>query len=162
MLYLKKFIFNIFFYPLDRKLSIFYVGKDIFQRVPEMFFCEKQNAKEFLKMKMENFEKTTYIIGKLRKEYVENAYQTILLSTFQYHKHELEVARFGARAPRERQIMLFSSRVYDINMHFKKLCDKRFRRIFSSALQWCRWFFQNFPFSPSKSIKHTISRKVYF
>ena len=65
-------------------------------------------------------------------------------------------------AARERQIMLFSSRVYDINMHLKKLCDKRFRRIFSSAFQWCRWFFRNFPFSPSKSIKHTISRKVYF
>ena len=31
---------------------------------------------------MENFEKTTYIIGKLRKKYLENAYQTILLSTF--------------------------------------------------------------------------------
>ena len=44
-------------------------------------------------------------------------------------------------AARERQIMLFSNRVYDINMHFKKLCDKRFRRIFSSAFQWCRWFF---------------------
>ena len=69
MLYLKKYIFNIFFYPLDRKLSIFYVGKDIFQRVPEMFFRK-------------NFEKTTYIIGKLRKKYVENAYQTFFLSTF--------------------------------------------------------------------------------
>ena len=45
-------------------------------------------------MKMENFEKTTYIIGKLRKKYVENAYQTI------FHKHELEITRFGARAPR--------------------------------------------------------------
>ena len=33
-------------------------------------------------MKMENFEKTTYIIGKLGKKYVENAYQTIFLSTF--------------------------------------------------------------------------------
>ena len=51
-------------------------------------------------MKMENFEKTTYIVGKLRKKYVENAYQTIFLSTFEYHKHELEIARFGARAPR--------------------------------------------------------------
>ena len=56
--------------------------------------------KEVLKMKMENFEKTTYIIGKLRNKYVENAYQTIFLSTFEYHKHELEIARFGARAPR--------------------------------------------------------------
>ena len=51
-------------------------------------------------MKMENFEKTTYIIGKPRKKYVENAYQTIFLSTFRYHKHELEIARFGVRAPR--------------------------------------------------------------
>ena len=32
-------------------------------------------------MRMDNFEITTYIIGKLRKKYVENAYQTIL-STF--------------------------------------------------------------------------------
>ena len=48
----------------------------------------------------ENFEKTTYIIGKLRKIYVENAYHTIFLSTFEYHKHELEMARFGACAPR--------------------------------------------------------------
>ena len=30
MLYLKKCIFNIFLYPLDRKLTIFYVGEDIF------------------------------------------------------------------------------------------------------------------------------------
>ena len=51
-------------------------------------------------MKMENFEKTTYIIEKLREKYVENSYQTIFLSTFQYHKHELEIARFGARTPR--------------------------------------------------------------
>ena len=51
-------------------------------------------------MKMENFEKTTYIIGKLRKKYVENDYQTIFLSTFYYHKHELEIPRFRARAPR--------------------------------------------------------------
>ena len=31
---------------------------------------------------MENFEETTYIIGKLWKKYVENAYQTIFLNTF--------------------------------------------------------------------------------
>ena len=48
------------------------------------------------------FRKTTYIIGKLRKKHVENAYQTIFLSTFWYHKHELEIAQFGARAPRAR------------------------------------------------------------
>ena len=46
------------------------------------------------------FRKSTYIIGNLRKKYVENAYQTIFLSTFEYHKQELEIARFGARAPR--------------------------------------------------------------
>ena len=81
MLYLKKCIFNIFFYPLDRKLSIFYLGKDIFHRVSEMFFA-RNRMRKFLKMKMENFEKTTYIIGKLRKKYVGNIYQTIFLSTF--------------------------------------------------------------------------------
>ena len=37
---------------------------------------------------------------KAEEQYVENAYQTIFLSTFQYHKHELEIARFGDRAPR--------------------------------------------------------------
>ena len=47
---------------------------------------------------MENFRKTAYIVGKLRKKYVGNAYQTIFLSTFWYH--ELEIARFGACAPR--------------------------------------------------------------
>ena len=30
VLYIKKCIFNIFCYPLDRKQSIFYVGKDSF------------------------------------------------------------------------------------------------------------------------------------
>ena len=49
---------------------------------------------------MENFGKTAYIIGKLRKKYVGYAYQTIFLSTFWYHKYELEIARFGAYAPR--------------------------------------------------------------
>ena len=53
VLYLKKYIFNIFFDPLDRKLSIFYVGKDIFQRVPEMFSgeieCERVDAPPFLR-----------------------------------------------------------------------------------------------------------------
>ena len=51
-------------------------------------------------MKIKNFEKTAYIIGKLRKKYVKNVYQTIFLSTFQYHKDQLEIARFGARSPR--------------------------------------------------------------
>ena len=35
-----------------------------------------------------------------KKKYVGNAYQRIFLSTLQYHKHELEIARFEARAPR--------------------------------------------------------------
>ena len=37
---------------------------------------------------------------KAEEKYVENAYQTIFLSTSKYHKHELEIARFGVRAPR--------------------------------------------------------------
>ena len=41
MLYLKKCIFNIFFDPIDRKLTIFYEGEDIFQRVARDVFCEK-------------------------------------------------------------------------------------------------------------------------
>ena len=36
-------------------------------------------------------------------------------------------------------------------MNLKKLFDKHFQRIFSSAFQWCRQFFRNFPFSPSKT-----------
>ena len=76
MLYLKKCIFNIFFYPLDRKQSIFYVGKDIFQRVPEMFMREIECERVF-EDENGNFQKTNYIIRKLRKKYVENAYKTI-------------------------------------------------------------------------------------
>ena len=49
---------------------------------------------------MENFGKTDYTIGKLTKKYVENVYQIIFLGIFYYHKHELEIARFGVRAPR--------------------------------------------------------------
>ena len=47
MLYIKKCIFNIFVDPLDRKLRIFYVEKDIFQRVPEMFFARNRMRKSF-------------------------------------------------------------------------------------------------------------------
>ena len=54
----------------------------------------------FLKVKLKNFGRTAYVIGKLRKKYVENVYQTIFLSIFWYHKHELEIARFRVRAPR--------------------------------------------------------------
>ena len=45
VLYLKKCIFNIFFDPLDQKLSIFYVGEDIFQRVLEMFSARNRMRK---------------------------------------------------------------------------------------------------------------------
>ena len=47
VLYLKKCIFNIFFDPLDRKLSIFYVGKDISQRVLEMLSGRNRMRKSF-------------------------------------------------------------------------------------------------------------------
>ena len=66
------------------------------------------------------------------------------------------------RAARESQIVLFLTNVHDIKIYLKKLFDKRFRRIFSSAFQWCRQFFRNCPFSPSKSTKRVISQKVYF
>ena len=64
VLYLKKYIFKIFVYPLDRKLSIFYVGKNIFQRVPEIFSVGNRMRKSFL---LKNF----------IKNYVGNAYLTI-------------------------------------------------------------------------------------
>ena len=41
----QKVYFQYFFYPLDRKLSIFYVGKDIFQRVSEMFSARNRMRK---------------------------------------------------------------------------------------------------------------------
>ena len=66
------------------------------------------------------------------------------------------------RAAREPQIVLFLTHVYDTKIYLKKLFDKRFRRIFSSAFQWYRQFFRNFPFSPSKRTKSVISQKVYF
>ena len=65
-------------------------------------------------------------------------------------------------AARERQIPLFLTHVYDTRMYLKKLFDKRFRRIFSSAFQWCSQFSRNFRFSPSKSTKSVISEKEYF
>ena len=40
---------------------------------------------------------------------------------------------------REPQIVLFLTHIYDTKMCFKKLFDKHFRRIFSSAFQW--WSF---------------------
>ena len=49
---------------------------------------------------MKSFGKTAYVIEKLRRKYVENVSQTIFLSTFWYHKHELEMTRFRSLAPR--------------------------------------------------------------
>ena len=57
----------------------------------------------------------------------------------------------------ERQIVLYIAHVYDTKTNLKKYYDKHFRRIFSSAFQWCRQFSRNFPFSPSKSTKRVIS-----
>ena len=59
MLYLKKCIFNIFFYPLDRKLSIFYVEEDIFKECPRCFLREIECERGF---EDEN--------GKFRKNYL--------------------------------------------------------------------------------------------
>ena len=65
------------------------------------------------------------------------------------------------RAAREPQTVLFLTHIYDTKMCFKKLFDKRFRRIFSSAFQWRRQFFRNFPFSAPKSTKRDISKSVF-
>ena len=46
--------------------------------------------------------------------------------------------QLSQRAAREPQIVLFVTHVYDTKKYLKKLFDKRFRRIFSSAFQWCR------------------------
>ena len=79
MLYLKKCIFNIFFDPLNRKLSIFYVGKDIFQRVPKMFFARNRMRKSFWRWKwkiskklpalLESWEKNTHFSLRLVDEF---------------------------------------------------------------------------------------------
>ena len=63
------------------------------------------------------------------------------------------------RAAREPQIVLFLTHVYNTKTYLKKLFDKRFRPIFSSAFQWCRQFSRNFSLSPSKSTKRVISQK---
>ena len=60
-------------------------------------------------------------------------------------------------AARERQIVLYLAHVYNTKMYLKKFYEKHFRRIFSSAFQWCRQFSRNFPFSPSESTKRDIS-----
>ena len=46
--------------------------------------------------------------------------------------------QLSQRAAREPQIVLFLTHVYDTKKYLKKLFDKRFRRIFSSAFQWRR------------------------
>ena len=46
--------------------------------------------------------------------------------------------QLSQRAAREPQLVLFLTHVYDTKKYLKKLFDKRFRRIFSSAFQWCR------------------------
>ena len=43
--------------------------------------------------------------------------------------------QLSQRAARDPQIVLFLTHVYDTKMYLKKLFDKRFRRIFSSAFQ---------------------------
>ena len=45
VLYLKKYILNILFYPPDRKLSIFYIGMDSFQRLPQRFSARNRMQK---------------------------------------------------------------------------------------------------------------------
>ena len=49
---------------------------------------------------MENFGKTAYIIRKLKKKIRRERLSNNFLNIFYYHKHELEIARFGAHAPR--------------------------------------------------------------
>ena len=46
--------------------------------------------------------------------------------------------QLSQRVAREPQIVLFQTHVYDTKKYLKKLLDKRFRRIFSSAYQWRR------------------------
>ena len=65
------------------------------------------------------------------------------------------------RAARESQIVLFLTHDYDTKMYLKKWFDKRFRRIFSSAFQWCRQFFRNFTFWSSKTLSNSISRRKH-
>ena len=65
------------------------------------------------------------------------------------------------RAARKPQIVLFLTYVYDTRMYFEKLFDKRFRCIFSSAFQWCRQFFWNFPFWSSKTLSNSISHRKH-
>ena len=64
-------------------------------------------------------------------------------------------------AARDRQIVLYLAHVYDTKTYLKKFYDKHFRRIFSSAFQWCRQFSRNFPLSPSKYKTCYILKSVF-
>ena len=70
-------------------------------------------------------------------------YKNLFLEIF-FNDSEIESALFPVfsltqptvqRAARKPQIVLFLTHVYDTKMYLKKLFDKRFRRIFSSAFQ---------------------------
>ena len=78
MLYLKKCIFNIIFNPLDRKLSIFYVGKDIFQRVPEIFFARNRMRKSFWRWKW----KISKEVPTSLESWGKNTSKTIIIKQF--------------------------------------------------------------------------------
>ena len=88
----------------------------------------------------------------LKQSLVLDYYHKFLLSTALINR----LYRWGVsgqlpqRAECEPQIVLFLTHVYDTKIYFKKLFDKRFRRIFSSVVLWCRQFFRNLlPVSPS-------------
>ena len=81
VLYLKKCIFNIFFYPLDRKLHIFYVGKDIFQRVPEMFSARIRIQNSFWRWKWNISEKLPTSL----KSWGKNTSETLIKQFFEVH-----------------------------------------------------------------------------
>ena len=81
VLYLNKCIFNIFFYPLDRKLSIFYVGKDIFQRVPAMFSASNRIWKSFWRWKWKISEKLPTSLESWEK----NTSKTLIKQFFEVH-----------------------------------------------------------------------------
>lgn len=51
-------------------------------------------------MILENFQKTDYIVGKLRENYIGIAYSIILSGTFWHRKPEWNTGWIGARAQR--------------------------------------------------------------
>ena len=66
------------------------------------------------------------------------------------------------RAAREPQIVLFLTHIYDTKICFKKLFDKRFRRILSSVFQWRRQFFEIFHFHLQKVQNVLYLKKCIF